>query len=82
MNSYPQPILRARTPPSLSRSVRRAGRALLRILSILVLLVLAVPVAILPAGTAVPAPVWVLLAIADIALMVALVRVARTWRAA
>jgi hypothetical protein len=49
MNTYPQPILRARMPPSLSRAVRRAGRALLRILCALVVLVLAVPAAILPA---------------------------------
>ena len=82
MRAYHRPIPHTRTLPSLAQIGRTSGVVLLRILMTLVVLLLAVPVALLPVGTAVHAAVWVLLAIADIALVVALVRFARTRRAA
>jgi pimeloyl-ACP methyl ester carboxylesterase len=81
MNTYQHPIPRTITLPSLAQLARSVGIALLRILTALVVMLLAVPVALLPVGTAVPAPLWGLLAIAGIALVVALVRFARTRRA-
>jgi pimeloyl-ACP methyl ester carboxylesterase len=81
MNTYQHPIPRTIPLPSLTQLARGIGIVLLRILTTLVIVLLAVPVALLPVATAVPAPVWALLAIADIALVVVLVRFARTRRA-
>ena len=55
---------------------------LLRVLTAFLILLMAVPVALLPVTTAVPALVWIVLAGADLALIIALLRFARTWRAA
>ena len=66
MHTYPHPMTRNIRLPSFAQTLRTSGF---------------VPVALLPVGTAVPAFVWVLLAIADVALVVVLIRFARTRRA-
>jgi pimeloyl-ACP methyl ester carboxylesterase len=81
MHTYPHSMTPTIRLPSLAQIARALGIVLLRVVMALVVVLMAVPVALLPVGTAVPAPVWFLLAIADIALIVALVRFARTWRA-
>lgn len=72
---------------SVSRSVpatfyhavgRWLGGAALVVLLALVIIILTVPVALLPLVTAVPTPVWVGLVVADVALVVGLVWLART----
>jgi hypothetical protein len=45
---------------------RRIVVTLLLTLALLVIVLLALPVALLPLGTAVPAPLWVLLAVIDV----------------
>jgi pimeloyl-ACP methyl ester carboxylesterase len=82
MHTYPQSLPRTRALPSLGQLAHRLGNLLLRILTALVVVVLVVPVVMLPISTAVPAALWVLLALADIALIVVLVRFARTRRVA
>src|SRR5690349_19371269 len=82
MNMLTHPAAIKTVRPSFLHIVRGIGRALLRLLTALVIVLLAVPVALLPVSTSVPALIWVLLTIADIALVVTLVRFARTWRAA
>ncbi|MCL4393438.1 MAG: hypothetical protein M1482_01225 [Chloroflexi bacterium] len=54
---------------------------LLRILTLLVIMLLALPVLLLPISTVVPAPVWVLLGAADVGLAIALFRSKWTGRA-
>jgi len=81
MHTYPHPMTRNIRLPSFAQTLRTIGFMLLRILIALAGVLLTVPVALLPVGTAVPASVWVLLAIADVALVVVLVRFARTRRA-
>lgn len=70
---------------SLEKTLRKIGKvlftALLRILTLLVILLLALPVAVLPIGTAVPAPLWVGLALAILVLVVLLFRARWTLRA-
>ncbi len=60
--------------PSIGRIVRVTGIALLRALSLLVVLLFAVPVALLLINTLVPLPVIVLLALANLAAVAALFR--------
>jgi hypothetical protein len=81
MHTYPHPMTHNIRLPSLAQILQAAGFVLLRMLTTLAVVLLMVPVALLPVGTAVPALVWVLLAIADVALVVVLVRFARTRRA-
>jgi hypothetical protein len=54
--------------------------ALLRIILFLVILLLILPVLDLPIATSVPALVWIPLAVMDVALIIALIRFARTVR--
>jgi pimeloyl-ACP methyl ester carboxylesterase len=77
MNTYAHPITHSARLPFLARLTRGTGIVLLWILTAIMVVLLAVPVALLPVATAVPAAIWTLLAIADIALVVALVRFAR-----
>ena len=55
--------------------------ALSRILTLLVILLLALPVAILPIGTLVPSPIWIAFALAIVALVILLLRSRWTLRA-
>ena len=82
MNTYPHPMIHSIRLPSLAQLGRAAWAVMLRLLATLVVLLLVLPVALLPIGTAVPPFVWVLLALAEIALVVALVRFWRRRRAA
>lgn len=82
MSAYQHQLSQSSTLPPIARLARGLGIALLRILTALVVVLLAAPVALLPIGTAVPALAWVLLAIVDLALVVVLVRFARALRAA
>jgi pimeloyl-ACP methyl ester carboxylesterase len=66
---------------ALVRIVRRVAVVLACILVMLVILLLALPVALLPVSTSVPVFVWILCAIMDAALMVALFRFRWTNRA-
>src|SRR5688572_11984833 len=81
MHTYPHPMTHNIRLPSLTQTLQTIGFVLLRILTALAVVLLTVPVALLPVGTAVPAFVWVLLAIADIVLVIVLIRFARTRRA-
>lgn len=63
------------------KMVRALLVTFLRILLLLTILLLALPVAILPVGTAVPASVWILLAAAVVALIFLLLRSRWTLRA-
>jgi pimeloyl-ACP methyl ester carboxylesterase len=80
MHTYPHPMTRNIRLPSFAQTLQAIGFVLLRILTSLAVVLLAVPVALLPVGTAVPAFVWVLFAIVDVALVVVLIRFARTRR--
>jgi pimeloyl-ACP methyl ester carboxylesterase len=82
MNTYQRPIIRTVRLPSLARIARAIGIVLLRVLTALLILLMAVPVLLLPVSTAVPAPIWIVLAGGDLALIIALLRFARTWSAA
>jgi hypothetical protein len=55
---------------SLGSTARKVGLALARILALLVTLLLCVPVILLPFTTSVPAWVWIVLALADVALII------------
>ncbi len=65
----------------LSKAVRVLSIALLRLLGLLVILLLALPVAILPIGSGVPAPVWMFLALGIVALVILLFHSRWTLRA-
>lgn len=77
MKTYAHPFAAGVRLPSSARLARGAGIVLLWALIAIAIVLLAVPVALLPLATMVPAPIWLLLASADIALLVALVRFAR-----
>src|SRR5215213_5998663 len=72
MNSSMHFPERTSTLHSSQRIARAIGIALLRCLALLVLLLAALLVALLPIGTSVPGPIWILLGVADLALMIAL----------
>lgn len=72
MSTFPQSTRREFAFPSLARISRKAALAFLRALATLFVLLLSVPVALLPVATSVPAPIWVLLAAVDVALVAAL----------
>jgi pimeloyl-ACP methyl ester carboxylesterase len=61
---------------SLGKIARKIGRALARLLVLLVALLLCVPVILLPFTTSVPAWVWILLALAEVTLVILLFRFA------
>ena len=67
------PLARTRTLPSLTQIARAVGAALLRSLVVLTLALTVLGVAVLPLTTLVPAPVWITLALAEAALVAALV---------
>lgn len=69
-SAHPAP--RSHRLPALDRLARTIGIVLLRSLALLVPIVTALLVALLPIGTAVPVPIWIVFAIADLALIVAL----------
>ena len=77
MKTYAHPFAAGVRLPSSARLARGAGIVLLWALIAIAIVLLAVPVALLPLATMVPASIWLLLASADIALLVALVRFAR-----
>jgi hypothetical protein len=81
MHTYPHPMMRNIRLPSFAQALQSLGFVLLRIIITLAVVLLAVPVALLPVGTAVPASVWVMFAIVDVALIIVLIRFARTRRA-
>lgn len=68
----------APAPSVAGRMTRMIGRVLLGVLAALAAVLFALPVALLPFSTSVPAPIWILLAAADVALIVALVGWARS----
>ncbi len=68
------------TLPIVSQIARTIRIALLQILLFLVILLLILPVLDLPIATSVPALVWIPLAVTDVALIIALIRFARTVR--
>ena len=73
MNTLIQPTIRKIAIPSIVEKIARISAiALLRVLLALVIVLLALPVALLPVATSVPAPIWVLLALVDVALVAAL----------
>jgi pimeloyl-ACP methyl ester carboxylesterase len=74
-------IARKSAAPSFERILRAIGHALWRTLILLLLVLVALLVALLPIGTAVPAPLWILFGIADVALMDGLFRFKWTSRA-
>jgi pimeloyl-ACP methyl ester carboxylesterase len=76
------PISQSGALPSPTRLVRRVGSMLLQLLTLLLIVLLAIPVALLPAATAVPGLFWVPLAIADLGVFVAFMRFRRGWSAA
>jgi pimeloyl-ACP methyl ester carboxylesterase len=59
-----------RTSSSVSRIARKIGAGLVRLLALFLAILLCVPVILLPLTTSVPAWVWTVLAIADIALII------------
>jgi pimeloyl-ACP methyl ester carboxylesterase len=59
-----------RTSSSVSRIARKIGAGLVRLLAMFLAILLCVPVILLPLTTSVPAWVWTVLAIADIALII------------
>lgn len=77
MKTYAHPVTASVKLPSGARLARSAGMVVLWVLIAIAIVLLAVPVALLPVATMVPTPIWALLAIADIALVVVLVRFAR-----
>ncbi len=81
MNVIGQSNTFPRTRSSLGRIARLLLIGLMRILVFLVVVLFAVPVALLPIATAVPLPVWILLALADVVSAIALFRFRWTVRA-
>jgi hypothetical protein len=67
--------------PPVGHIARVIAIALLRILALLVVVLFAVPVALLLVATAVPAPISILLAVGDIAMVVGMFRLSWTLRA-
>jgi hypothetical protein len=65
----------------LSKTVRMLSTALLRLLTLLVVLLLALPVAVLPISSGVPAPVWIILTLVIVSLVILLFRYHWTLRA-
>lgn len=61
-------------------AVRKTLGFLVRALTVILSVVLCLPVALLPAATAVPAPVWMALAVADLGLLVLGFRLTPTWK--
>lgn len=82
MHTYHRPVVGRIKLPSLTGIAHVIGRVLLWCVTALVIFLLAVPVALLPLSTAVPTLLWIVLAVADLALIIALMRVARTWHMA
>ena len=66
-------------PIGVGKVARTVALVLGRILALLLTLLLCLPVALLPLATSVPALVWVLLAIVDVALLILQFRRAPTW---
>ena len=86
MSAILPPTTRLRAQPAgwapfVGGILSRAGIVLLRIFGVLVAVVLALPVLLLPWATAVPAPVWLLLIAADVALLVVPFRLQPAWLA-
>lgn len=75
MTNISQTMPQTRRRPTLLRTI---GGGILRLIAVVLLAVAAVPILLLPFTTAVPAPVWILLALADIALIAAALRFAPT----
>jgi hypothetical protein len=72
MNTTIHPAVGKTALPSIQRIGCAIGIMLLRCLALLAPIVAALLVALLPIGTSVPTPVWILLAVADVALIIAL----------
>jgi len=72
MNTSIHPTARTITWPSLRQITRAIGIGLLRCLVLLMPSLAALFVALLPIGTAVPTPIWILLAAADVVLITTL----------
>ncbi len=64
----------------IGKTVCRVAGALVRILALLLTLALCLPIVLLPTATAVPAPVWVLLAIVDVLLLLVQFQLTPAWR--
>ncbi len=65
----PRKVIVSNSPKIITRKI---GFAVLKWIGALVILLLPVPVALLPFATSVPVPLWILLAVADVALIAAL----------
>jgi pimeloyl-ACP methyl ester carboxylesterase len=76
MSNLAQPIRQTITRPAPAWSARTIGGTLLRFALGLIAATLAIPVALLPFITAVPAPIWLLLVAIDVALVVGSFRLA------
>lgn len=82
MENLARPLAHRGARPTSIRLLRGIGGVLLIVLGLLLLAALALPVGLLPIASAAPAPVWVLLGLADIALLIAAFRLApRRWMA-
>lgn len=72
IHSPAHPALPTGAPLALKRLSRMIGLALLWAVALLAPVLATLMVALLPIGTAVPAPIWIVLGLADLALIVAL----------
>jgi pimeloyl-ACP methyl ester carboxylesterase len=81
VNTVVRPLARPTIPSSVRRRNLPVGALLLRSLVLLILVLAALPVALLPISTMVPTLVWVLLAVLEAALVVALFWLKWTWLA-
>ena len=81
MSTFAQSAPRRISLPSARSIGRFVGRSVVVVLTALVILLLAAPIIASPIVTSIPMPVVVLLGLVDLALIVALVRFARTPRA-
>jgi len=73
MSTLAQTSIHPAARPVGTQIARFLSIGLLRVLGLVVMLLLAVPVALLPLTTAVPAAIWIFLALADLALLTSLV---------
>ncbi len=69
-----------RDPSRAGKIARRVVLGLGYILALVLALLLGLPVVLLPSATSVPAPLWILLVIADVTLMILLFRLKPAWR--